>query len=88
MILYTLSKRFLDCILSFSFFLSERKREKKREVSVVVRRIGLFQKFCFDRVPSIQMNASFLFFLSFSLFMKKREKINNMETNFHKYTRI
>ena len=72
MILYTLSKRFLDCILSFSFFLSERKREKKREVSVVVRRIGLFQKFCFDRVPSIQMNALFLFFsLFFSLYEKK-----------------
>ena len=31
MIPYILSKRFLDCILSFSFLLSERKREKKRE---------------------------------------------------------
>ena len=74
MIFYTLSKRFLDCILSFSFLLSERKREKNREVSVVVSRIGLFQKFCFDRVPSIQTT-----FLSFSLFFSLYEKTNNQK---------
>jgi len=68
MILYTLQKDFSIVYYLFSFFPF---REKKREVSVVVRRIGLSRNICFDRVPSIQMNA---LFISFSLFFSLYEK--------------
>ena len=62
--LYTF-KTFFQWYIIFFFFAF---REKKREMIVRRRRIGLFRKFCFDRVPSIR--TTFLSFSLFSLFMK------------------
>ena len=68
MILYTLSKRFLVCIYIIFFFFAF--REKKRETVIVRNNRAISKVLFWPRA----------LFLSFSLFMKKR--------NNHKYTRI